>query len=608
MIDVTFGRFALKVTFLLKTGLDADPDYALLVVGSLEGLKISLFAGGLLTGFGLIFGINRTLAVKAFQEGIKHRTVGAVLFPEDPVGNAPQLLQALKTLFPPAPEQSIIGITLQAAWLNKNIVKIELGILIEYPAPTRVVLLGKVALGLPSRQYGLVQINFDVIGILDFHDKFLSVDSVLYDSRIGKYPLTGGLAVRIRWGEDRDGAAALGGLHPRFQLPEGFPKLDRLAITIGQGNNPRIRGETYLGVTSNIFHFGLKAEFYVGAGGFSLEGILAFDLLFEFNPFSFLAEIDIGVSVRYKGRTLAGLRLSGMLAGPAPWQACGKVKIKILFIKVTKRFDCNWGDESNELIEAINVWRELEIALGNSDSWSGQLPPESQAVVSLQAAPPTGELFLHPLGQLELVQHVAPLGIELDKFQNAPIDGERRFDITAVTINDGGVEDVRPVKEQFAPGQFFEIEGDEAVTRPSFETFTAGIRVGSGAITHGAAVDAEFDYEEIVVNEETSRPSYRDLYQINSAMVLAGAEYGLMAQAVNGVRGRYHGPRHQIKRNQPGYLAVTVAGLAEVALSDPPAAGASYTEVKQAIERHLAQHPGARDKIQIVREHERRTP
>jgi hypothetical protein len=302
-----FG-WSIKVVGLIKTNLGTSPDFSLLLIGSVEGLEIALPAGGLLTGIGLVLGMHRTISVEAFQAGIKNRTLDAILFPKDPVANAPQLLQTLKTVFPTAPDQWIVGLNLQAAWLNKNIVKIEIGVLFEFPSPFRVALVGQASLALPTKKSGLVQVNLDVIGILDVDAKFLSIDSVLYDSRIGTYPLSGGMAVRARWGDKPDGVGALGGLHPRFPLPEGFPKLDRLALTIGKGQNPRIRGLAYIGITSNTFQFGLRAEFYAGAGGFSVEGDIGIDLLFQFDPFRFLAELNFRAAVKYKDTRSQGCR------------------------------------------------------------------------------------------------------------------------------------------------------------------------------------------------------------------------------------------------------------------------------------------------------------
>ena len=598
-------RLSLKVMGLITTGLEEPPGFSLLVIGSVEGLNWEIFAGGKVTGIGVVFGMHRTMSVEAFQAGIKNHTLDAILFPSDPVGNAPQLLQTLKTVFPTAPDQWIVGVSIQASWIDPDMVKIEVGLLFEFPSPYRMALLGQVEISLPKKALGLVQVNFDVIGIFDFDETFLSIDSVLYDSRIGKFPMSGGLAVRWRWGDKPGGAAAIGGLHPRFPLPEGLPRLDRLAVALGKGKNPRIRGLAYLGFTSNTFQFGVRAEFYVSAGGFSLEGDFGIDVLFQFDPFRFLGELSFGASVKYRGHTLAGLRVKGAIEGPAPWKARGKVRIKFLFVKVTKRFNKTWGDSSLVPVEPVDVWQSLQKALSSPDNWIGQLPSAGCALASLRPAPPGNFVHIHPVGALEVMQRVVPLGVTMDKFQNAPIAGERRFDITGAKLNGIDVER-RPLREYFAPGQHLNIEGDAAVSRPSFEKFQAGTRFGSSDVTLGLGVTTNFEYEEIVINERMNRPSFYGTYVIAGRAMLAAAEHGAMALTLQAAGGHYQGPRREVRRLDQSFAAATVDGLAAHALGGITLPeDASYTEAQQAVDRYLSARPAARGRVQVVRMHER---
>jgi hypothetical protein len=602
VLALEIGGYSLKVVGLIKTELDAPPGFSLLLIGSVQGLTISLFAGGLLTGIGLIFGMHRTISVPAFQAGIKNKALDAVLFPEDPIANAPQIIAALKTLFPPATDQWIVGLSAQVSWISKKIVRIELALLVEFPSPVRIALLGQATLMLPAKDVDIVLVNFDVIGILDLEEKFLSIDSVLYSSRIGTFPMTGGMAVRARWGADPSGAGALGGLHPRFPLPEGFPRLSRLAVTIGKGNNPRIRGEVYIGVTSNTFQFGVRAELYAGAGGFSVEGDISLDLLFRFDPFRFLAELSFRAAVKYKGHTLAGLKVTGSLEGPGLWHAKGKVRIKILFIKVSKSFSKIWGEESGEQIEPVEVAAALEAALVSAENWSGQLPAAARAFVALRPVPPSDFVDVHPGGTLEVVQRVVPLGVEMTKFRNAPIAGERRFDITAARLNGTDIPTV-PVTDHFAAGQHLDLgSDDEAVSRPSFEDFPAGVRITSAVVTRGAAVTTNFEYEEIVINENIARPSFFGVHRIPAGAALAAAEHGSAALSGRKNGGRYAGPHREVARRDSGFVAATVAALTAVPIGVRQ--GASYTEVSQAIAKHEAAHPDARGRVQIVRAHE----
>ncbi len=71
---------------------------------------------------------------------------------------------------------------------------------------------------------GAVVLRMDAIGVVDFDRNEVSFDAVLFDSRFGRSPVTGDMAVRGRYGEDPAFALAIGGLHPKFDPPAGFPQ------------------------------------------------------------------------------------------------------------------------------------------------------------------------------------------------------------------------------------------------------------------------------------------------------------------------------------------------------------------------------------------------
>jgi hypothetical protein len=213
---------------------------------------------------------------------------------------------------------------------------------------------------------------------------------------------------------------------------------------------------------------------------------------------------------------------------------------------------------------------------------------------------------IHPLADFEVVQRVVPLGVEMDVFSNAPIAGERTFVIEQATVDGVVVEDLQPIRELFAPGQHFDIgTGDAAVTRPSFELFDAGVRLSSPDVLMGASLATNFEYEEIVVNERISRPSFRRIHLIAAASTLAGAKNGAVASTLRSNGSRYLGPRHAVEIVEAGFTAASVEGIVAHSLGGGALAeDASYTEVLRAIERHVAEQPEARGRVQVVRRHE----
>ena len=94
-------------------------------------------------------------------------------------------------------------------------------------------------------------------------------------------------------------------------------------------------------------------------------------------------------------------------------------------------------------------------------------------------------MLLHPLGTLTVKQSVVPLDIDISRFGQAAPAGARRFTISSVSLG-GQSETTEPVKDFFAPAQFFEMSDDEKLSRPSFEPMAAGVGIGSdGVRLHG---------------------------------------------------------------------------------------------------------------------------
>jgi Family of unknown function (DUF6603) len=103
-----------------------------------------------------------------------------------------------------------------------------------------------------------VDIRIGVLGVIDFGRHTLSLDASLHDSKLAGYPLTGDLALRLGWGDSPQFLFSLGGFHPHFTPPPGFPALRRLALTAG--DNPQLRMDCYLALTSNTAQVGAHAD------------------------------------------------------------------------------------------------------------------------------------------------------------------------------------------------------------------------------------------------------------------------------------------------------------------------------------------------------------
>ena len=347
-------------------------------------------------------------------------------------------------------------------------------------------MLGRLRLALPREEAAIVSIHMDVLGIIDFGRGEASIDATLYDSMIAGFTLTGDMAMRASWRESPGFALSAGGFHPRFTPPAGFPALRRLALSLATGDNPRIRLETYLALTSNTAQLGARLELYAEAAGFSVEGLLYFDTLFQFQPFAFMADMGGSLALKRGDRVLMGISVELSLSGPTPWHARGSATFTILFFSVTISFDTTFGAEADTpLPEPVDVGALLDTAVGDPRNWAAQLPPEGESTLTLRELKAgERELLAHPLGTLSVTQRVAPLGVELERYGTAPLTDEHVFTITEFSV--GGAQPARvALQEQFAPAQFHELSDHEKLSRPSFERQDAGCRLA------GAAVDCD---------------------------------------------------------------------------------------------------------------------
>ena len=124
---------------------------------------------------------------------------------------------------------------------------------------------------------------------------------MLVDSRLAhKFALTGAMALRARWGSGRARASCWrsAGFNPRFAPPADLPQLERIAIALASGNNPRLTCEAYFAITSNTVQFGARAQLYAAAYGFSVEGDVGFDVLIQIAPLHFIADFHASVQLK----------------------------------------------------------------------------------------------------------------------------------------------------------------------------------------------------------------------------------------------------------------------------------------------------------------------
>jgi hypothetical protein len=537
------GIIALKAIGLLSTRLpDGSKGYSLLVLVTGQtarpgGSLLELPMGWRLTGIGGLLALHRTVDKDAVRAGLRNRTLESILFPQDPVRNAPTVIAALDRVFPVCRGRHLFGVMLQLQWGVPTLITVNLGVIAELSAGCpwirRLVVLGRLTAILPRLDKDLLRLNLDVAGFFDFDQGTVEIDAVLVDSRLlHRFPLTGAGALRARWTSPRSFALAVGGMHRAFTPPAGFPALERLALSLTTGDNPRLTCEAYFALTANTVQFGARANLYAAAYGFNVTGEAGFDVLIRLLPFHFLAEFFAGMQLRKGSRNLFKVKVEGALEGPIPLALRARCTFEIFWWDVSIRVNVTLaGGQAPPLPVAVDASVQLFAALGDARSWSAELPGGQARIVALREGAADGVLRVHPLGTLTVRQSVVPLnlGRDIDKFGDAPVAGARRFSVTRVAIG-GGEQPTSPVVDDFAPGQFFDMSDDARLASPSFEAMQAGLRVGSTAFALDFArrVESPLAYETRVIDRKAATPPpppTRD-YRLSEALLELHALHG----------------------------------------------------------------------------------
>ena len=487
-----YRMVSVKAVALVATRLpDGGRGYSMLFIITAEGFRpIPLGMGFSLAGIGGLLAIHRTANVEALREGLAQRSLDAVLFPRDPVRNAGTLLATLERVFPSQRGSYFFGPILRITWGTPAIITADLALIIEWGVRDRLLLLGRLQAALPDAENDLLRLRMDVLGVLDFDQGSAAIDALLIDSRLlRRFPLTGAMALRARWKSPRSFVLAVGGLHRGYTPPAGFPALQRLAVSLTTGSNPRLTCEAYFALTANTVQFGAAAHLVAEAAGFRVLGDVGFDVLITLAPFHFLAEFMASMQIARGSRNLLKVKVQGALEGPLPLALRAKATFEILWWDVSIRVNATLvGGARPPLPAAVNALAQLMAALRDARNWSAELPPGQSRIVVLAAADAgtePGPLRVHPLAVLAVRQSVAPLDTPqpISRFGNAPVAGARQFRVAALSIN-GKAEpaaSLQRLHDDFAPAQFFEMNDGERLASPSFLPMAAGVQLGDAA-------------------------------------------------------------------------------------------------------------------------------
>ena len=575
VLEIRIGPVNVKAIGLLQTRTADRDDWSLLLFLFGQFSPVPIGPGLNWSGVGGMIGLRRTTDVEKLQAAVRIGALDDIMFPKDPVADAPRIINGLRTFFPYAAGSLIVGPFLELGFLKPQIVILRVGVLFQCDQVTpgaadrdltRVLVLGQVLVAVPPKiAKPIVKIICDVFGVIDLQAKSVLFSARLRDSKVMTFTLTGMIVLRHDYGEKTLFVLAAGGFHPDFKdVPPGLPApIDRLGISPIKIKGFKLEVTAYFAITPNTKQFGIGGKIKGELGPLSLEAGLTIDALILDEPYPhFIVTVKFVARIKYKGHSLAGVKVDCRVEGPGYWRVSGKVVFEILWWEIDIPFDKDCGEKPQVISPAINVGGLLQAALASEAAWETPLPAGGEAFVTLARSAASGS-SAHPLAGLNVVQNVAPLGVTIERFGTARVTGANRFDVTALRV--GPVTHTAPptVNRPFGRGQFFDLTDEQRLTLPSFEPFAAGVTAATPDFTFGAPVVADLKYETAYLEMQPDAPRGR----VTRATLLAT---GLPASAVgwqskSGAAAR-SAMRERARAPQDRPLAVSIEPVALVAV------------------------------------------
>ena len=579
----------ITIVGVLATKLpDGSDGWSMFLSLSITFTGLQLGFGFTLNGLGGLVGVNRGLDEDALASGVRTGALDSILFPQDAIANAPQILSDIGSVFPAAPGQFVFGPIARIGWGTPTLISLELGIILQLPEPLTVTLLGSLESLLPTPDAAVIELRLDVAGTLNITEGTLKIDASLRDSRVLTLELSGDMAVRASFFDDPTFLVSFGGFHPDFPPPADFPTLARLSIALDTGDNLRIQLGGYFALTSNTVQFGASFYFWAEAIGFTAEGGTTFDALIYFSPFGFIVGLRLWASISAGSFDLLGVDLRADLTGPNPWHVAGSATFKILGVKKSLDLQATIGQPKDDEPKAIIFVEDLLIAeLGREDAWSALAPTvDGDGVVLVESDPDAREV--HPAGRIEVRQRVVPLATRIDHYGEANLGGADQFELAAPRIGASTLDEaaIEEVEDWFAAAQYFDLGEDERLAAPSFEPMPAGLRLGDEAARAGKNAELTCDHE-IAYRDPNGRAAGRENTGALYNATRISCDRALSMSGALAARTAARLPRSTKSTGVFGVNASTYVAIqtrtGEVATALTPKKGTSYYAARDAV-------------------------
>lgn len=473
---------------ILKVGvfaigiLSPDPFSMVLVMGVRFPTAIELSWGFTFNGVGGILAINRTVDSAKLIESMKTHFIDKVLFPEDPVAEAPSILNKVAAVFPPAQGGFVVGPVVELGWGSQaKIVEAKIGVVLALPDP-KIILLGSVRVRAPSKLTPVTDFRCEVYGEIT-GDRLLII-ATLRDSKIAGIAVSGDLGLLIQWGGGGDFSLSVGGFNPRYTAaPAALKSLERLTIDLSPPAVVKIIVKVYFAVTAGAVMAGVRGDFKADVGVAKAHAWVQLDMIFWWVPrFGFAVDLDLGINIEVFGFSFAKIQFKGSLEGTTPWKVQGTATIDVWFMP-TFDFELGpvtWGGSAPPIAATRDPLSIASAALSSVEAWKAVMPLDGDVLVVLARVGDLG-LVAHPLASLEVTQSQVPLETHIDRIGSATVTAHR-VHMGHPTTSAGPAGAVSTVKAPFAPGQFLTLTGEQLLARAGFDDLPSGCRIGAGTI------------------------------------------------------------------------------------------------------------------------------
>ncbi len=560
---------------ILKVGvfaigiLSPEPFSLVLVMGVRFPTPIELSFGFTFNGVGGLLALNRRVDTGELIKGMQSHFIDRVLFPDDPVAEAPKLLDQVAKVFPPQEGGFVVGPIIELGWGSQaKIVEAKIGVILSLPDP-KLILLGAVRIRAPSKATPLTDFRCEVYGEISA-DRLLII-ATLRDSKIAGISISGDMGLLIQWGGGGAFALSVGGFHPRYdEAPADLKGLQRLTMDLSPPAVVKIVIKAYFAVTAGAVMAGVRGDLNADVGIASAHAWLQLDMIFRWSPrFGFAIDLEFGIEIEVFGASFASISFRGTLEGTTPWRIEGKATVDVWFLPTfhLKIGPFTWGDSPPAIAPAVSPLALVAEAMSAPEAWKALLPLDGDLLATLGRADVQG-LVGHPLAALEVTQSRLPLETHIDRIGSAGVTANR-VGMGLATTSAGPADAVSTVRAPFSPGQFLALEGEKLLARSGFDDLPSGCRIGAATTpVAGTASHAEIRWHTYFRDEQESELLRFDPRMFTEMLV----DHSLVGRHVAERENPYLARAAKVDPDPSRTVSVLPRGAATVRMADDGAA------------------------------------